>query len=51
MDSFPLDWFVLDLEGSNVVLGMQWLKTLGPILTYWSKLNMEIHYRGQHIHL
>ncbi|KAJ1704458.1 hypothetical protein LUZ63_004237 [Rhynchospora breviuscula] len=49
--SFTTDLFVLDLEGSDVVLGVQWLETLGPILTDWSKLHMEFNYKGQQIHL
>ncbi|KAJ3697247.1 hypothetical protein LUZ61_000952 [Rhynchospora tenuis] len=49
--SFNIDLFVLDLEGSDVVLGVQWLETLGPILTDWSKLHMEFNYKGQQIHL
>ncbi|KAJ4795897.1 polyprotein [Rhynchospora pubera] len=49
--SFATDLFVLDLEGSDVVLGVQWLETLGPILTDWSKLHMEFNYKGHQIHL
>ncbi|KAJ4792481.1 polyprotein [Rhynchospora pubera] len=49
--SFTTDLFVLDLEGSDVVLGVQWLETLGPILTDWSKLYMDFTYKGQPIHL
>jgi Reverse transcriptase (RNA-dependent DNA polymerase)/Retroviral aspartyl protease len=43
--------FILDLEGSDVVLGVQWLETLGPILTDWSQLTMEFTYNGNNIHL
>ncbi|KAJ1704357.1 hypothetical protein LUZ63_004136 [Rhynchospora breviuscula] len=38
-------------EGYDVVLGVQWLETLGPVLTDWSKLHMEFNYKGQQIHL
>jgi Retroviral aspartyl protease len=48
---FTTDLFILDLEGSDVVLGVQWLETLGPILTDWSKLTMEFTYKGNSIHL
>lgn len=47
--SFPIDLFVA--EGSDVVLGVQWLKTLRPILTDCSKLYIDFHYKGQQIHL
>ncbi|KAJ4809119.1 polyprotein [Rhynchospora pubera] len=48
---FTTDLFILDLEGSDVVLGVQWLETLGPILTDWSQLTMDFTHNGKSIHL
>jgi Retroviral aspartyl protease len=49
--TFNLDLFVLDIEGTNVVLGIQWLATLGPILTNYDTLTMEFCLQGQQIKL
>lgn len=46
---FTTDLFILDLKGSDVVLRVQWLETLGPILTDWSRLTMEFTYNGNNI--
>ena len=34
-------FFVLDVPDTNVVLGVQWLYTLGRVTTNWRKLEME----------
>jgi len=39
--SFLVDLFVMDLAGSDLVLGVDWLKTLGPIITNYSHLTMR----------
>ncbi|KAJ4749205.1 polyprotein [Rhynchospora pubera] len=49
--TFNLDLFVLDIEGADVVLGIQWLATLGPILTNYAALTMEFCLQGQNIKL
>ncbi|KAJ4757403.1 polyprotein [Rhynchospora pubera] len=49
--TFNLDLFVLDIEGADVVLGIQWLATLGPILTNYAALTMEFCFQGQNIKL
>ena len=33
MQSFIVDLYVLSIAGANVILGVQWLKSLGPVLT------------------
>jgi hypothetical protein len=38
---FRTDLFILPLAGCDVVLGIQWLRTLGPILWDFTKLQME----------
>lgn len=39
--SFPVDFYVLSLCSVDVVLGVQWLKYLGPILTDYNTLTMK----------
>ncbi|MCI13743.1 hypothetical protein A2U01_0034863, partial [Trifolium medium] len=39
--SFTVDLFVLPLSGADVVLGVQWLKSLGPVLTDYDKLTLQ----------
>lgn len=43
---FVVDLHVLPLCGANVVLGVQWLKTLGPIMTDYSALTMKFFHKG-----
>lgn len=31
--TFVIDFYVLPLNGSAIMLGIQWLKTLGPVTT------------------
>jgi hypothetical protein len=38
---FLIDLFVLPLSGAELVLGVQWLKTLGPVLTDYDSLTMK----------
>ncbi|GAU36702.1 hypothetical protein TSUD_16140 [Trifolium subterraneum] len=48
---FLVDLFILPLSGAELVLGVQWLKTLGPIVTDYEKLTMSFCSDGQQIHL
>jgi hypothetical protein len=48
---FLVDLFILPLSGAELVLGVQWLKTLGPIVTDYDKLTMSFCSEGQQIHL
>ncbi len=41
---FKADLFVLPLAGCDVVLGIQWLRLLGPILWDLVALTMEFTY-------
>lgn len=42
-----VDLFLLPMDGTKVVLGIQWLKTLGKITTDYSELSMEFLYEGK----
>lgn len=39
--TFIVDLHVLPLCGSDLVLGVQWLKSLGPVLTYYNDLTLK----------
>ena len=49
--NFTVDLHVLPISGANVVLGVQWLKTLGPVLTDYSTLSMQFIHNDQLITL
>ena len=38
--------YPIDLQGLDVVLGIQWLQNLGRVLHDWSKLSMEFSVDG-----
>lgn len=39
-DTFDISCYTLTVEGFNIVLGVQWLRTLGPILWNFADLTM-----------
>ncbi|CAA0265790.1 unnamed protein product [Arabidopsis thaliana] len=39
--SFTVDFYALQLSGLDVVLGVQWLESLGPILCNWKAHSLE----------
>ncbi|KAH9770474.1 hypothetical protein KPL71_012393 [Citrus sinensis] len=39
--------FSLPLQGLDVVLGVQWLRELGPILCDWNELTMQFNWQGE----
>ena len=41
---FQVDFHVLPIRGADVVLGVQWLKALGPVLTDYTALTMKFIY-------
>ncbi|GAV64995.1 RVP_2 domain-containing protein [Cephalotus follicularis] len=48
---FVYDLYVLPFKGSDIVLGFEWLETLGPILTYYKKLSMKFDWQGKSLEL
>ncbi|XP_030479163.2 uncharacterized protein LOC115696402 [Cannabis sativa] len=48
---FKVDLFVLPIWGLDVVLGMQWLQTLGPCLHDHKALTMEFQWEGKTVKL
>ncbi|XP_006584211.2 uncharacterized protein [Glycine max] len=49
--SFAVDLYVLPIAGANVILGVQWLQSLGPILTDYTKLSMQFFHDGRIVEL
>jgi hypothetical protein len=45
-NTFCSNFFVLTLGGCDVVLGVQWLRTLGPIIWDFLHLTMSFSWRG-----
>lgn len=44
---FFSDFFVLPLNGAEVVLGVHWLGLLGSVLADYKKLTIDFHWKGQ----
>ena len=49
--AFTVDFHVLPICGADVVLGVQWLKSLGHVLTDYTSLTMKFIYAGKLIEL
>lgn len=49
--TFVVDLHVFPLCGANLVLGVQWLKSLGPILTDYNVLCMKFFHDGRIVEL
>lgn len=45
--AFTIDLHLLPLCGANIVLGVQWLRSLGPILTDYTTLSMTFMHQGR----
>jgi transposase InsO family protein len=50
-NKFVADFFLLSLGGAEVVLGVPWLVSLGPILMDYTTLQMQFTYLGRPIEL
>lgn len=49
--TFNIPFFVLPIKGADVVLGMQWLGSLGPIVADFSVPQMSFQHKGHTITL
>lgn len=45
--TFHVNLHVLPISGADLVLGVQWLKDLGPIVTEYGQLTMQFYRAGQ----
>jgi len=48
---FIVDLFGLSLSGVDIVLGVQWLRDLGPVTTDYTSLSMSFTHLGHPVHL
>jgi hypothetical protein len=46
-EEFDLNCYILPLAGFDVILGVQWLRSLGPILWNFRALSMEFWQHGR----
>ncbi|XP_059441736.1 uncharacterized protein LOC132174039 [Corylus avellana] len=46
---FVIDFFLLPLDLCDIVLGMQWLRTLGPILWDFERMFMRFTWKGREV--
>lgn len=44
--TFTIDFYVLPISGANFVLGIQWLKALGTILTDYANLTIQFQWNA-----
>ena len=49
--SFTTSFYVLPIQGAELVLGVQWLQELGPITIDYSELTMKFSHKGNDIYL
>lgn len=49
--TFTITLRVLPLSGADIVLGVEWLRTLGPIITDYSAFTMHFNHQGHSITL
>ncbi|KAH7565427.1 hypothetical protein JRO89_XS09G0205300 [Xanthoceras sorbifolium] len=48
---FQLDFYLLPVSGCDIVLGAEWLQSLGVILWDFSKLTMQFSWKGHNVQL
>lgn len=45
--SITTDLYLVSMADSNVIMGIQWMKTLGPIISDFSEILMTFQWEGQ----
>lgn len=48
---FLVNFYVLPVQGAELVLGVQWLQLLGPILLDYQALTMSFTWNGEKVFL
>lgn len=48
---FPIDVYVLPIQGPDMVLGVQWLQELGVVAQDFAVLSMEFTWQGKRVEL
>nr|GMC64213.1 Transposon Ty3-G Gag-Pol polyprotein [Ipomoea batatas] len=48
---FLIDFFVLPIRGSDMVLGIQWLRGLGKVEHDYANMSMQFEWKGQQVKL
>jgi hypothetical protein len=48
-EPFPIDYYSLDLSSFDMVLGVRWLESLGPILWHFSKRTITFVWNGHRV--
>ena len=48
-EAFPVDCYAIPLDSYDMVLGIAWLRTLGPILWDFDNLCMEFTFKGRRV--
>ncbi|KAL5812012.1 hypothetical protein ACOSQ3_026962 [Xanthoceras sorbifolium] len=48
---FQLDFYLLPISGCDIVLGAEWLQSLGANLWDFSKLTMQFSWKGHNVQL
>jgi hypothetical protein len=49
-ESFLMDFYIITLDSCDVVLGCEWLRTLGPIVCDFAKLSMTFWLHDHRVH-
>ncbi|CAL1400338.1 unnamed protein product [Linum trigynum] len=49
--TFPVNLHAISLSGFDIVLGVQWLATLGTVQCNWKTLELEFFWKGKIHHL
>lgn len=46
---FHIDLFILPISGAEIVLGIQWLRTLGPIIKDYDSLTVDFTWQDNNL--